>query len=116
MRSTPSSVLTLLVTSALTLGVAACKPVPAMPPPRPASVPAAAVWAGGPDGGAWIQCTPAARDFDCTIFHDSGDVWTKGRFRAEPASAAGKGLQYNAYDGELIHLLNGEQLVPASGG
>ena len=79
-------------------------------------MPAAAVWAGGLDGGAWILCTPAARHFDCTLFHDSGDVWTKGRFRAEPANAAAKGLEYNAYDGVTVHLKNGGQLVPVSGG
>lgn len=102
----------LLLTSALTL---ACTRAPEGPPPRPASVPAGAQWAGGPDGGAWVLCTRMARDFDCTVFHESGDVWEKGRYRAEPPVAAGSGPVYSAFDGERIYLVSGGQLVPTSG-
>lgn len=32
----------------------------AYPPPRPAGVPGAAVWAGGLDGGGWVICSHEA--------------------------------------------------------
>jgi hypothetical protein len=110
MRSTHGLLLFVALTGA-------CKDAPVTPPPRPPKVPAAAVWAGGPDGGAWILCKPRQepRDFDCTVFHDSGDVWARGRYRAKPADAAGKGLHFNAFDGETLHLMNGGVLEPTSG-
>ena len=41
------------------------KPTELRPQNRPTGVPADAVWAGGPDGGAYIRCTiEAARNVD----------------------------------------------------
>lgn len=107
MRSTRGLFLLLAITGA-------CKDASPATPPRPSSLPAAAVWAGGPDGGAWILCKPRREpaEFDCTVFHESGDVWARGRYRAKPADAASKGLDFNAFDGEVISLMNGGQLVP----
>jgi hypothetical protein len=101
----------------LLLLTGACKEAPVTPPPRPARVPAAAVWAGGLDGGAWILCKPRQepRDFDCTVFHESGDVWARGRYRPSPADAAAKGLDFSAFDGETLYLMNGGFLEPVSG-
>ena len=49
------------------------------PPPRPNNVPAKAIWAGGPDGGAWIQCSPlsAEWEFSCIVYRDGGELWAK---------------------------------------
>jgi hypothetical protein len=75
------------------------------------------VWAGGLDGGAWIQCKPRQErgEFDCTVFHESGDVWARGRYRAKPADAVRQGLHFSYFDGEAIGLMNNGQLVPAAG-
>ncbi len=86
------------------------------PPPRPPAVPAAAVWAGGLDGGAWILCKPQGpREFDCTIYGDSGDLWAQGRYRPSPADAASQGLHFSFFDGEIIGLANDGFLEPVSG-
>ena len=53
------------------------------PAMRPNGVPESAVWVGGADGGAFIDCTYLAAtrlDF-CTVYNDgTGDVWMKGTF------------------------------------
>jgi hypothetical protein len=55
-------------------------------PPRPALVPKEAVWAGGADGGAWIDCARMSKEpwgpvFQCTIFDDAGGlVWARGLY------------------------------------
>lgn len=52
------------------------------PPPRPSNVPAEAIWAGGSDGGAWIQCSPLSGkwEFHCIVYRDEGELWAKGTY------------------------------------
>lgn len=49
-------------------------------PERPSSVPHTAVWAGGADGGAWIECS-VDREKNanwCTVWNDqTGEVWAR---------------------------------------
>src|SRR5262245_46890239 len=53
-------------------------------PVRPGSVPETGVWAGGPDGGAWIDCRPVTKEpyleYDCTTYLEMGAVWRSGQF------------------------------------
>ena len=54
------------------------------PPDRPAAVPVSAEWAGGPEGGAWINCSMATKEptvsYDCSLFNEDGTVWAQGIF------------------------------------
>ena len=87
------------------------------PPPRPSSVPQSAIWAGGADGGAFIDCRVNADGFDsCAVYNDfTGQIWTpdkvyvlKGRNRG----ATQQELVYSGADGERIFLSNGDYLIP----
>ena len=90
------------------------------PPPRPVAVPADAVWAGGPDGGAFISCLAVGREptttFDCVAFDDGdGDVTSRGRFVTRPSFSITLGelrRSYAAFDGSSILLANGAALAP----
>src|SRR5882724_5428005 len=79
-------------------------------PSKPSKVPVAAVWAGGPDGGAFIDCRPAseAHEYDCRIYNDhTGDLWDSGRYRLSspsPAFDPRQGESYDGFDGERILL------------
>lgn len=83
-------------------------------PERPENVPESAVWAGGSDGGAWIDCQALteAGSYDCAIYSDfSGAALQKGEYRA-PAGVAVE-LDFNFFDGTVIGLKNGVLLSPA---
>lgn len=106
---------------------AACQPSEGVPPVRPVAVPAEAVWAGGPDGGAWIRCVPLAGTpdgYDCATYDQAGRPWAEGTFvlrRVRWDRAAGRAayaparrpdaLRYSAFDGETIHLLDSLVLI-----
>jgi hypothetical protein len=80
-------------------------------PPRPAGVPRAAVWAGGTDGGVWIDCRVSIADnVDvCDVYDDhSGKKRNSGmwRLRGLNRAATTQELQFEGYDGELILLRN----------
>ena len=102
------------------LGVAACGRRGTPPPPRPASVPVDAVWAGGLDGGAFISCLAVGREptnlFECVVFEDrSGHVVARGRFGTRPTFNISLGelrRSYAAFDGSSILLANGAALAP----
>src|SRR5688572_9947712 len=99
-------------------------------PARPANVPPTAVWAGGADGGAWIDCVALERApyrYRCTTYDDhSGSMWAQGEYvlRAaqwhkdtkrvsfEPATQVPSNLQYSSFDGEVISLAQPLVLVP----
>lgn len=54
------------------------------PKPKPNKVPKDAVWAGGPDGGAYIRCSfDAERNQNpCVVWNDfTGDVVEQGDYR-----------------------------------
>ena len=96
-------------------------------PERPSGVPETAVWAGGSDGGAWIECRPAAKEpyleYDCTLYHESGTIWSSGGFivaeRREGRYDYPSGgfippriRRYQAYDGRRIVVSDGHFLAP----
>jgi len=80
------------------------------PPPRPASVPADAEWAGGGDGGSWILCKHTTGPaYDCSIYNDSGDLEAQGQFvHSFPSGHAA--LKYSCYNGISIDLESGQFL------
>ncbi len=85
-------------------------------PPKPSLIPAAAVWAGGADGGRFIEC-----DVDekhnvnrCLAYNDStGDVEFGGFFRFSAAGRAARTneLKFEYFNGESVHLASGNVLV-----
>lgn len=88
-----------------------------MPPARPPSVPPSAVWAGGEDGGAWIDCQfdPDVEADFCSVYFDrSGELWARTHF---VLSDSGVGvpvedLSFTGFDGLKIYLGDGRYLVP----
>jgi hypothetical protein len=102
-----------------------CTPVP---PERKPGIPQEAVWAGGLDGGAWIQCSKQKGfQYSCSIYNDfTGELMAKGVFfhrRIIYDSSENKQIikdlpnekdlsPYNFFDGVFIHLAPGEALVP----
>jgi len=88
-----------------------------MPPPRPPSVPEKAVWAGGEDGGAWIDCsldTEKNADF-CTVYSDrSGEIRARTHFvlKGSGVGISEAELSYLGFDGLRIYLKEGRYLVP----
>lgn len=93
----------------------ACSPE-VKPPKRLAAIPSAAVWAGGPDGGAWILCREDGARNLCTIYNEnSGEVWVRDHFVLEGTSrgVSAQGLRYDFFDGERIVLSDGRVLTRA---
>lgn len=86
-------------------------------PARPSGVPASAVWAGGVDGGAFIDCSPSwnGEPNPCTVYNDSvGDIDISGRFviEGQKKGASANQLKYNgAPAGARIDLKNQLTLV-----
>jgi len=113
----------------LALAVCACTES-SRPPSRPPSVPEAALWAGGVDGGAWVACRYSTKEpftgYDCSVFHHpSGKPWAEGTYALVRSSGTGRPPEVpegpfaggtidsvNAYDGESILLGHGRRLVP----
>lgn len=93
------------------------QPVPTAPERLP-GIPSQAVWAGGVDGGSWILCRVEDKKNVCTIFSDStGEVVATGAFvlRETDRPASQNELQYDSFDGQVIHLLDGRVLEPLKG-
>ena len=86
------------------------------PKVRPSAVPASAVWAGGADGGAYIDCTPSQKGEPnaCTVYNDgTGDVWMSGGFvLLSQRGASAAQLRYSGADGESILLQDNLVLSP----
>lgn len=84
-------------------------------PPRPPSVPATADWAGGEDGGTYIDCrvSPDGGHDLCTVYGDGdGLVHASGWFvdsRTGRAASAAR-LEYLWFDEDRIHLRSGSDL------
>jgi hypothetical protein len=99
-----------------------CTCAPATPP-RPAGLPAEAMWVGGPDGGVFIQLKrqddPGPPTYTGTVYHSDGSVWYEGGFMLEPAGGkvdpADKS-QFAGWDGTQILLQDGRALVARRGG
>jgi hypothetical protein len=88
----------------------------AMPPARPSRVPLSAVWTGGADGGAFIDCHVRTDGLnDCTVYNDgTGDVYMQGTFELKGTArgATDAELHYSFADGDRIGLLGGGFLIP----
>jgi hypothetical protein len=100
------------------------------PPPRPASVPKSATWAGGSDGGAWIDCRFEFKEpyvgYHCDVYKDGGAHWASGTyalvdvtFRSNrpiytPTSVTARvhPEDFEAFDGDVIGLSRSRALVP----
>jgi hypothetical protein len=101
---------------------------PTVPPQHPTAVPPGAVWSGGPDGGAWVDCKFTTKEpyigYSCTLYHDSGATWAHGIFALatvgvdhsitpEQSDFAGGDLSdIKGYDGNVIFLSGSHVLVP----
>ena len=117
-----------------TLFVSACV---TYPPHRPAGVDEAAVWAGGRDGGVWVDCQNVSQGenvFECSVFDELGVLLRQQGFRLVEVHVQNSSLPqlrfkriarpvqldevhqigFRAYDGEKLSLLNGWALVPES--
>jgi len=91
---------------------------PIVPPERPENVPATAVWAGGRDGGVFMECLNAAETnhcFDCVVYFDhSGNIWMREIFCLDEGAITIDSLRkvYGGYNGIWIFLKDERQLVP----
>ncbi len=82
---------------------------------RPTGVPESAIWAGGVDGGAFIECVlPASSKTNaCTVYGDStGDVWMSGAFALRGSASNDFKVvpKFTFTDGTSIHLSDGAVL------
>ena len=86
-------------------------------PPRPVGVPQSATWAGGADGGAFIDCRVNADASDtCKVYNDfTGQIWMSGIYvlKGQQRGATREELVYLGADGEEIFLANGATLIPS---
>ena len=101
----------LLVT--ISLACMSCKPEAVHR--RPASVPEPAVWAGGVDGGAFIECVlpTSSKTNACTVYNDStGSVWMSGAFALHGSTLDNLKAtpKFTFADGTSIHLSDGSVL------
>jgi len=104
--------LTFLQSVALMSSLLACGPAELKPAKRPAGVPADAVWAGGADGGAYIQCSfDVARDVDrCSVWNDyTGKTAGPANYRLEKEHRAATvaELKFTGAVNQLIFLHGG---------
>lgn len=91
------------------------------PPPRPAAVPAHAIWVGGAGGGVFLVLDSKVGDpkrvYDAVIYYqDSGDIWFKGKLRLsapgeiEPRSYRDPKF-FSGWDGDTLYLADGRYLT-----
>jgi hypothetical protein len=86
-------------------------------PPRPANIPADAVYVQGPNGrGLWESCTVGASGIECMIANVSGSILHEGRFipyRGDgPITQDQIVITQKSGDG-WVSLANGAYLIPA---
>jgi hypothetical protein len=84
---------------------------------RPNGVPETAVWAGGVDGGAFIECAfpISSKTNSCTVYNDAtGDIWMSGAFalRGNSSDNLKVAPRFAGADGTNIHLTDGSVLEP----
>jgi hypothetical protein len=105
------------------------------PPHRPVGVNEVAVWAGGRDGGVWVDCQDVSQGknvFECSVFDELGVLLRQQDFRLVEVHVQNSSLPqlrfeqiaravqldevrrigFRAYDGEKLSLLNGWALIP----
>lgn len=73
---------------------------------RPASVPPAARWVGGKDGGDWIDCKPISEEqTQCDIYsQEEGELIEKAVF----LGSINQEVEIDFYDGERIVTTSGQ--------
>jgi hypothetical protein len=90
------------------------------PPPRPSTVPAAALWIGGEEGGVFAlveELTAAGRsDFHVRVWTETeGELLFDGTMSVVPPGGQPLRLsdpqQYDAWDGEALLLADGRRLI-----
>ena len=98
----------------ITMAASACGSDEAQTPTRPSSVPTAARWIGGVDGGDWIACQQRdQKSMSCQMFADvTGAIVDRGVFatRKEQKHAVGTNeffAEMSYFDGERIKLKDG---------
>ena len=87
-------------------------------PNKPKSVPEEAFWAGGIDGGNFILIRKDEKGnnvFSAEIYNDyTGDLEYSGTLKYSGVAIAQKSLSdpafYQGWDGEKLHLANGEYM------
>lgn len=89
------------------------------PPPRPASVPTKAVWAGGVDGGSFILLEPTKKpdQYSAKIYGDNaGDVMFDGVLQVDQQGTAPLNVRdpktFSFWDGDTLYLTDGRSLSP----
>ena len=103
---------------------------PVTPPNRAHGVPLEAMWAGGPDGGAWILCQAQQHSierYQCKVYNDqSGNMVASGSYVIRkstwnrdqntavflPVDTLPKVLRYSSFDGKVIKLDDSIVLLP----
>lgn len=102
----------------LALLLAACSS-PDSTPGRPQSVPGAAMWIGGADGGAWVLLKKNPGDpeyvYRVEVYGDqAGDKWYIGRLEVSPQSGPGVPLDkpeaFGVWDGDSLLLQDGREM------
>lgn len=107
-----------LIVTLLALTLLACEPVSTYEPSvRPDNVPTSALWVGGPDGGVYAKISESKGSYSGTIYFDStGEVWYEGSFTytGQDKFDVTEGSSYSAWDGDILYLVNGQQLISSS--
>lgn len=98
------------------------------PPPRPENVSDYAIWAGGFDGGAWIEQRGNANGrFSYWIYNDNGRIWAIGEFiychlsKTEPRYSSvnidsiPETFDYSGFDGSTIMFSNYDYILVPDG-
>lgn len=100
---------------------AGCRDVGLPPPERPKTVPANAVWAGGPDGGNWFNCKKIAKKwhYECSVYADfdgqlvdGGEYvlksvhWDEENKEAIVEEMDKLTINFNGFDGHAVMLTN----------
>jgi hypothetical protein len=106
-----------IVLFALFLGAAVILGCKRKEVPRPPGLPSSAIWAGGEDGGSFIDCTPSrsGEPNECTVYDESGSVYMERRNYTIQGSKRGARLdelRYEYADGSNIGLKGGLTLTP----
>jgi len=100
---------------ALTVTFSACGPASLEPRKRPSGVPNTAVWAGGADGGCYVQCSvDTERNVNrCKVWNDfTGELEVSGDYRLvnEDRAAKETELKFTGAVNEFIYLAGGKIL------
>lgn len=83
-----------------------------------------AVWAGGADGGAWVDCGMSTKEpnttYNCKVFSERGDVLSSDSYALvvkpgsvyRPEQGPFHSIRPSFFDGCVIGLTDGRVLTP----